>query len=195
MLSVNDPPAAPIIQISPSHHTLHPMTENQKTLFALLSVLGRLSITARPVRPELLTSMRQSVNFVSGPAARGGTRGAGEPGGRPRSRFCTWRERPRGQSAVSRDMRSAVACLDDDGEACIAHPRFPRRGVIRTTSLLVCRADSRRRALARHTHTAFEQSRAKLIRAEIHNGFAERNARGEHDTHQWPNPLSSNERT
>jgi putative transposase len=36
------------------------------------------------------------------------------------------------------DLPSAVACLDDDFEACIAHPRFPlgHRRVIRTTNLL-----------------------------------------------------------
>ena len=37
-----------------------------------------------------------------------------------------------------KDLPSAVACLDDDFEACIAHLRFPlgHRRVIRTTNLL-----------------------------------------------------------
>jgi transposase-like protein len=38
----------------------------------------------------------------------------------------------------SEDLPSAVACLDDDFEACIAHLRFPLgyRRAIRTTNLL-----------------------------------------------------------
>ena len=37
-----------------------------------------------------------------------------------------------------KNLLSAVACLDDDFEACIAHLRFPvgHRRVIRTTNLL-----------------------------------------------------------
>jgi len=41
-------------------------------------------------------------------------------------------------ATYARDLPSAVACLDDDFEACIAHLRFPlgHRRVIRTTNLL-----------------------------------------------------------
>jgi putative transposase len=41
-------------------------------------------------------------------------------------------------ATYTRDLPSAVACLDDDFEACIAHLRFPlgHRRAIRTTNLL-----------------------------------------------------------
>jgi transposase-like protein len=41
-------------------------------------------------------------------------------------------------TTYAKDLPSAVACLDDDFEACIAHLRFPlgHRRVIRTTNLL-----------------------------------------------------------
>jgi transposase-like protein len=41
-------------------------------------------------------------------------------------------------ATCGRDLPSAVACLQDDVEACIAHLRFPlgHRRTIRTTNLL-----------------------------------------------------------
>jgi transposase-like protein len=42
------------------------------------------------------------------------------------------------RATYDRDLPSAIACLEDDFEACIAHLRFPlgHRRVIRTTNLL-----------------------------------------------------------
>src|SRR5690348_9881950 len=103
------------------------------------------------------------------------------------------------------DLPSAVACLDDDFEACIAHLRFPlgHRRVIRTTKLLErLFGEERRRtkvilhafgeravlklmyaALIRAAErwrgiriTEFEQRQLKAIRDEIHQDFAQPNA-------------------
>src|SRR6516162_4733509 len=108
-------------------------------------------------------------------------------------------------ATYARDLPSAVACLDDDFEACIAHLRFPlgHRRVIRTTNLLErLFGEERRRtkviphafgeravlkliyaALIRAAErwrgiriTEFEQRQLKVIRDEIHKNFAERNA-------------------
>ncbi|MBO0718761.1 MAG: IS256 family transposase [Rhizobiales bacterium] len=123
------------------------------------------------------------------------------------------------------DLPSAVACLDDDFEACIAHLRFPlgHRRVIRTTNLLErLFGEERRRtkviphafgeravlklmyaALIRAAErwrgirmTEFEQRQLKAIRDEIHEDFAQRNARAASPTVTTaPTRLSSNDRT
>jgi len=108
-------------------------------------------------------------------------------------------------STYARDLPSAVACLDDDFEACIAHLRFPlgHRRVIRTTNLLErLFGEERRRtkviphafgeravlklvyaALIRAAErwrgirtTEFEQRQLKAIRDEIDRDFSARNA-------------------
>jgi transposase-like protein len=124
-------------------------------------------------------------------------------------------------SSYARDLPSAVACLDDDFEACIAQLRFPlgHRRAIRTTNLLErLFGEARRRtkviphafgeravlklmyaALIRAAErwrgiriTEFEQRQHRAIREEIDKDFAARNA---------PAPtapqshLSSNQRT
>ena len=104
-----------------------------------------------------------------------------------------------------RDLPSAVACLDDDFEACIAHLRFPlgHRRAIRTTNLLErLFGEERRRtkviphafgeravlklmyaALIRAAErwrgirvTEFEQRQLKAIRDELDRDHAERTA-------------------
>ena len=122
-------------------------------------------------------------------------------------------------ATYARDLPSAVACLDDDFEACIAHLRFPlgHRRVIRTTNLLErLFGEERRRtkviphafgeravlkliyaALIRAAErwrgiriTEFEQRQLKVIRDEIHKDFAERNApSSEPYSHHRPNPF------
>ena len=108
-------------------------------------------------------------------------------------------------ATYARDLPSAVACLDDDFEACIAHLRFPlgHRRVIRTTNLLErLFGEERRRtkviphafgeravlkliyaALIRAAErwrgiriTEFEQRQLKAIRDEIDQDFAARNS-------------------
>ena len=124
-----------------------------------------------------------------------------------------------------KELPSAVACLDDDFEACIAHLRFPlgHRRVIRTTNLLErLFGEARRRtkviphafgervvlklvyaALVRATErwrgiriTVFEQRQLKAIRGEIDRDFAARNAPATGATvTAAPTRLSSNDRT
>jgi len=120
------------------------------------------------------------------------------------------------------DLPSAVACLDDDFEACIVHLRFPlgHRRVIRTTNLLErLFGEERRRtkviphafgeravlklmyaALIRAAErwrgiriTEFEQRQLKAIRDEIDKDFTARNAPAIVAT--APTYLSSNQRT
>jgi putative transposase len=107
-------------------------------------------------------------------------------------------------ATYARDLPSAVACLDDDFEACVAHLRFPlgHRRAIRTTNLLErLFGEARRRtkviphafgeravlklmyaALIRAAEhwrgirvTEFEQRQLKAIRDEIDNDFTARN--------------------
>jgi transposase-like protein len=108
-------------------------------------------------------------------------------------------------ATYGRDLPSAVACLDDDFEACIAHLRFPlgHRRAIRTTNLLErLFGEERRRtkviphafgeravlklmyaALIRAAErwrgirvTEFEQRQLKAIRDELDRDHAERTA-------------------
>jgi transposase-like protein len=108
-------------------------------------------------------------------------------------------------TTYGKDLPSAVACLNDDFEACIAHLRFPlgHRRVIRTTNLLErLFGEARRRtkviphafgeravlklvyaALIRAAErwrgiriTEFEQRQLKAIRDEIDHDFTARNA-------------------
>jgi transposase-like protein len=107
-------------------------------------------------------------------------------------------------ATYARDLPSAVACLDDDFEACVAHLRFPlgHRRAIRTTNLLErLFGEARRRtkviphafgeravlklmyaALIRAAEhwrgirvTEFEQRQLKAIRDEIDSDFTARN--------------------
>ena len=124
-----------------------------------------------------------------------------------------------------KELPSAVACLDDDFEACIAHLRFPlgHRRVIRTTNLLErLFGEARRRtkviphafgeravlklvyaALIRAAEhwrgiqiTEFEQRQLRAIREEIDKDFAARNAPATRATvTAAPTRLSSNDRT
>jgi transposase-like protein len=118
-------------------------------------------------------------------------------------------------------LPSAVACLDDDFEACIAQLRFPlgHRRAIRTTNLLErLFGEERRRtkviphafgeravlklmyaALIRAAErwrgiriTEFEQRQLRAIREEIDKDFATRNAPA---TAVPQSHLSSNQRT
>jgi putative transposase len=123
------------------------------------------------------------------------------------------------------ELPSAVACLDDDFEACIAHLRFPlgHRRAIRTTNLLErLFGEARRRtkviphafgerpvlkliyaALIRAAErwrgikiTQFEQRQLKAIREEIDQDFTARNAPPTGATvTATPTRLSSNDRT
>jgi len=125
-------------------------------------------------------------------------------------------------TTYGKDLPSAVACLDDDFEACIVHLRFPlgHRRVIRTTNLLErLFGEERRRtkviphafgeravlklmyaALIRAAErwrgiriTEFEQRQLKAIRDEIDKDFTARNAPAIIAT--APTDLSSNQRT
>jgi transposase-like protein len=128
-------------------------------------------------------------------------------------------------TTYGKELPSAVACLDDDFEACIAHLRFPlgHRRVIRTTNLLErLFGEARRRtkviphafgeravlklvyaALIRATErwrgiriTDFEQRQLKAIRDEIDRDFTARNASATGATvTAAPTRLSSNDRT
>ena len=128
-------------------------------------------------------------------------------------------------ATYGKDLPSAVACLDDDFEACIAHLRFPlgHRRVIRTTNLLErLFGEARRRtkviphafgeravlklvyaALIRAAEhwrgiriTEFEQRQLKAIRDEIDQDFTARNAPATRATvTAAPTRLSSNDRT
>src|SRR5213595_3450310 len=67
------------------------------------------------------------------------------------------------------DLPSAVACLDDDFEACIAHLRFPlgHRRVIRTTNLLERLFGEARRRTKVIPHAFGERAVLKLIYAAL----------------------------
>ena len=124
-------------------------------------------------------------------------------------------------STYARDLPSAVACLDDDFEACIAQLRFPlgHRRAIRTTNLLErLFGEERRRtkviphafgeravlklmyaALIRAAErwrgiriTEFEQRQLRAIQEEIDKDFAARNAPAAAAPQSH---LSSNQRT
>lgn len=108
-------------------------------------------------------------------------------------------------ATYGRDLASAVACLQDDFEACIAHLRFPlgHRRAIRTTNLLerLFGEERRRTKIIPHAFgerailklmyaaliraaerwrgikiTEFERRQLKAIREEIDRDFAARNA-------------------
>ena len=128
-------------------------------------------------------------------------------------------------ATYGKHLPSAVACLDDDFEACIAHLRFPlgHRRVIRTTNLLErLFGEARRRtkviphafgeravlklvyaALIRAAEhwrgiriTEFEQRQLKAIRDEIDQDFAARNSPTKRAAvTATPTRLSSNDRT
>jgi len=128
-------------------------------------------------------------------------------------------------ATYSRDLPSAVACLDDDFEACIAHLRFPlgHRRAIRTTNLLErLFGEERRRtkviphafgeravlklmyaALIRAAErwrgiriTEFELRQLRAIRDEIDKDFTARNAPAASPTvTNAPTRLSSEDRT
>ena len=128
-------------------------------------------------------------------------------------------------TTYSKDLPSAVACLDADFEACIAHLRFPlgHRRAIRTTNLLErLFGEARRRtkviphafgeravlklvyaALIRAAEhwrgiriTEFEQRQLKAIRDEIDKDFTAHNAPATGPAvTATPTRLSSNHRT
>lgn len=128
-------------------------------------------------------------------------------------------------TTYGRDLPSAVACLDDDFEACIAHLRFPlgHRRAIRTTNLLErLFGEERRRtkviphafgeravlklmyaALIRAAErwrgiriTEFEQRQLKAIRDELDRDHAERTAPAVRSNITTPQSrLSSKDRT
>ena len=128
-------------------------------------------------------------------------------------------------ATYGRDLPSAVACLEDDFEACIAHLRFPlgHRRAIRTTNLLerLFGEERRRtkviphafgeRAVLKLMYAAliraaerwrgirigeFEQRQLRAIREELDKDFAARNAPAMAPT-LTPSPtrLSSKDRT
>ena len=128
-------------------------------------------------------------------------------------------------ATYGKNLPSAVACLDDDFEACIAHLRFPlaHRRAIRTTNLLErLFGEARRRtkviphafgeravlklvyaALIRAAErwrgiriSEFEQRQLKAIRDEIDKDFTARNAPAVGVTAtKAPTHLSSSDRT
>ncbi|MBV9654051.1 MAG: transposase, partial [Acetobacteraceae bacterium] len=67
------------------------------------------------------------------------------------------------------DLPSAVACLEDDFEACIAHLRFPlsHRRVIRTTNLLERLFGEERRRTKVIPHAFGERAVLKLMYAAL----------------------------
>jgi putative transposase len=69
----------------------------------------------------------------------------------------------------SRDLPSAVACLDDDFEACIAHLKFPlgHRRAIRTANLLVRLLGEERRRTKVIPHAFGERAVLKLMYAAL----------------------------
>jgi transposase-like protein len=69
----------------------------------------------------------------------------------------------------ARELPSAVACLDDDFDACIAHLRFPlaHRRAIRTTNLLVRLFGEERRHTKIIPHAFGERAVLKLIYAAL----------------------------
>jgi transposase-like protein len=72
-------------------------------------------------------------------------------------------------ATYSRDLPSAVACLDDDFEACIAHLRFPlgHRRAIRTTNLLERLFGEERRRTKVIPHAFGERAVLKLMYAAL----------------------------
>jgi putative transposase len=128
-------------------------------------------------------------------------------------------------ATYARDLPSAVACLDDDFEACIAHLRFPlghRRAICTTNLLERLFGEERRRtkviphafgeravlkliyaALIRAAErwrgikiSAFEQRQFKAIRGELDAQFTTRNAPVTSAAITTaPTRLSSNDRT
>ena len=127
-------------------------------------------------------------------------------------------------ATYNRDLPSAVACLDDDFAACIAHLKFPlsHRRAIRTTNLLerLFGEERRRTKVIPHAFgeravlklmyaaliaaecwrgikvSEFEQRQLKAIRDEIDRDFTARNAPATGATiNPAPTRLSSNNRT
>src|SRR5438270_234222 len=125
------------------------------------------------------------------------------------------------RTTYGRDLPSAVACLEDDFEACIAHLRFPlgHRRAIRTTNFLerLFGEERRRTKIIPHAFgeravlklmyaaliraaerwrgiriSEFEQRQLKAIREEIDNDFAATNALAATAPQSH---LSSNQRT
>ena len=72
-------------------------------------------------------------------------------------------------TTYGRDLPSAVACLDDDFEACIAHLRFPlgHRRAIRTTNLLERLFGEERRRTQVIPHAFGERAVLKLMYAAL----------------------------
>jgi transposase-like protein len=128
-------------------------------------------------------------------------------------------------ATYDRDLPSAVACLDDDFEACIAHLRFPlgHRRAIGTTNLLerLFGEERRRTEVIPHAFgeravlklmyaapiraaerwrgirtTEFERRQPKAIRDELDRDHAERTAPAVRSNITAPQPrLSSKDRT
>ncbi len=73
------------------------------------------------------------------------------------------------QATYGSDLPSAVACLDDDFEACIAHLRFPlgHRRAIRTTNLLERLFGEARRRTKVIPHAFGERAVLKLMYAAL----------------------------
>ena len=72
-------------------------------------------------------------------------------------------------AVYARDLPAAVACLDDDFEACIAHLRFPlgHRRAIRTTNLLERLFGEERRRTKVIPHAFGERAVLKLMYAAL----------------------------
>ena len=72
-------------------------------------------------------------------------------------------------ATYTKDLPSAVACLDDDFEACIAHLRFPlgHRRAIRTTNLLERLFGEERRRTKVIPHAFGERAVLKLMYAAL----------------------------
>jgi putative transposase len=72
-------------------------------------------------------------------------------------------------ATYGRDLPSAVACLQDDFEACIAHLRFPlsHRRAIRTTNLLERLFGEERRRTKIIPHAFGERAVLKLMYAAL----------------------------
>jgi len=73
------------------------------------------------------------------------------------------------RATYGRDLPSAVACLEDDFEACIAHLRFPlgHRRAIRTTNLLEQLFGEERRCEKVIPHAFGERAVLKLMYAAL----------------------------
>jgi transposase-like protein len=73
------------------------------------------------------------------------------------------------RATYGRDLPSAVACLEDDFEACIAHLRFPlgHRRAIRTTNLLERLFGEERRRTKVIPHAFGERAVLKLMYAAL----------------------------